>query len=184
MGSGFWKEAVLSGGAISLVVLAGWIDWRVRKIPNWLTVPALAVGLVLSGAFWRWAGLKSSLEGAGLSLGILLPFVLVRALGAGDWKLMGALGAFLWPQRLIVVLLGTVLVSGLMSAVEVIRQRKVIETSRNLLTLLVAYSTFHVNNVRAISLDNPGLLKVPFGVAAAISTVSFFVLMFVIRFYH
>ncbi len=184
MGSGLWKEVVLSAGALGLAVCAGWLDWRVRKIPNWLTVPSLLFGLVVSGALWRWPGLKSSLEGAGICLGLLLPFVLARGLGAGDWKLMGALGSFLWPKRVIVVLLGTVLIAGLMSVVEIVRQRKVRETLRNLLTLFVAFTTFHVNNVRAVSLDKPGLLKIPFGVAAALSTVSFFALMLVIRFFH
>jgi prepilin peptidase CpaA len=183
MGSGLWKEVVLAAGALSLAGWAGWLDWRTRKIPNWLTVPSLLVGLALSTVLWRWPGLKASLEGVGICLGVLLPFVLVRGLGAGDWKLMGALGAFLGPQRAIVVLMGSALIAGLMSVVEVLRQRKVQETLRNLLTLLVAYSTFHVNNVRAVSLDNPGLLKIPFGVAAALSTGFFFVIMFVIRFF-
>ena len=135
-------------------------------------------------AILKAPGLRSSLEGAGLCLGLLLPFVLVRALGAGDWKLMGALGAFLglWPA--IVVLLGTVLIAGLMSVVEVIRQRKVLETLRNLWVILVAYCTFHVNNARTITLDNPGLLKIPFGVAAALSTGLFFVIVSALRFYH
>src|SRR5690349_5003788 len=117
-----WTEVVLSSGAMGLAVWAGWVDWRIRKIPNRLTVPALLSGVVLSGVFWKWAGFKASLEGAGLSLAILLPFVLARGLGAGDWKLMGALGAFLWPRRTLAVLLGTVLVAGLMSLVEVVRQ--------------------------------------------------------------
>ena len=182
MGSGVWKEVVISGGALVLASWAGWLDWRIRKIPNWLTVPALLVGLVLSGVLWRWPGIKASLEGAGLCLGLLLPFVLARGLGAGDWKLMGSLGSFLGPQRVFIVLLGTFLIAGLMSMVEVVRQRKVRETVRNLWTLLLAYSTFRVSNVRAISLDNPGLLKIPFGVAAALSTVFFFLIVFVTRF--
>jgi prepilin peptidase CpaA len=184
MGSGLWKEVVISAGALGLASWAGWLDWRLRKIPNWLTVPALLVGLVVSSARGGWHGLKVSLEGSGICLGVLLPVVLVRGLGAGDWKLMGALGSFLGPQMALVVLLGTVLIAGLMSVVEIVRQRKVQETFRNLITLFVAYSTFRVNNVRAISLDNPGLLKIPFGVAAALSTDSFFVIVFVIRFFH
>ncbi len=116
-------------------------------------------------------------------MGVLLPFVLVRGLGAGDWKLMGALGSFLGPPVVLVVLLGTVLIAGIMSIVEVVRQRKLQETSRNLWTLFLAYSTFNVYNVRAISLDNPGLLKIPFGVAAALSTATFFLIVFLIRFF-
>jgi prepilin peptidase CpaA len=184
MSGGWSKDFILSLGSVGLACSAGWLDWRLRKIPNWLTVSGLLLGLMLSGLLWRWPGLKESLEGSGLCLGLLLPFVLVRGLGAGDWKLMGALGSFLWPQRAIVILLGTFLIAGMMSLVEVVRQRKVQETGRNLWTLLLAYSTFHVNNVRAISLDNPGLLSIPFGVAAALSTTVFFVLVMVIRFFH
>jgi len=183
MDSGWWKEAVMSGGALGLAGWAGWLDWRIRKIPNRLTVTALLVGLTLS-AVLRSPGLKSSLEGAGICLGVLLPFVLLRALGAGDWKLMGALGAFLGLPRIAVVFLGTVLIAGLMAAVEVIRQGKVRETVCNMWVIFVAYSTFHVNNARAITMDNPGLLKIPFGVAAALSTGLFFVILSALRFFH
>jgi prepilin peptidase CpaA len=183
MSGGLWKELIVSITASGLAGWAGWLDWRVRRIPNWLTVPALALGIVLSTLLWRWPGAKSSLEGAGICLGVLLPFVLMRALGAGDWKLMGALGAVLGLQ-VIVVLLGTILIAGLMSVVEIVRQRKVRATLKNLFVLFIAYSTFHVNNAYAISLDNPGLLKIPFGVAAALSTCLFFVLMFALRIHY
>jgi prepilin peptidase CpaA len=184
MHSGWWKEIVISASALGLAGWAGWLDWRVRRIPNWLTVPGLCVGLILSTALAQWPGLKLSLEGAAISLGVLLPFVLMRGLGAGDWKLMGALGAFLGPQRIIVVLLGTALIAGAMSVVEVVRQRKVRETLTNLWVVFLAYSIFRVNDARTISLDNPGLLKIPFGVAAALSTGSFFVLISALRFFH
>jgi prepilin peptidase CpaA len=174
---------MISAGALGLAGWAGWLDWRTRRIPNWLTVPALSLGLLLS-AVLGVPGLKSSLEGVGVGLGVLLPFVLLRALGAGDWKLVGALGAFLGLQRLIIVLLGTVLIAGIMSAVEVIRQQKVRQTFHNLLMIFLAFSTFHINNARAITLDNPGLLKVPFGVAAALSTGLFFVIISTLQFFH
>ena len=183
MDSGLWKEIAISAGALGLAGWAGWLDWRIRKIPNWLTIAGLLVGLGLSAAL-RCPGWKSSLEGTGICLGVLLPFVFLRTLGAGDWKLMGALGAFLGLQGVIVVLMGTILIAGLMSVVEVVRQRKVRETLYNIWVILVAYSTFHVNNARAITLDNPGLLKVPFGVAAALSTGLFFVTMSALRFFH
>ncbi len=39
-----------------------------------------------------WSGLKTSLLGAVIGLALLLPFVLLRSLGAGDWKLAGSAG--------------------------------------------------------------------------------------------
>src|ERR1700760_3065655 len=112
---------------ILLTALAAIVDFRVRKIPNWLTVPAFVAGVTLRTALFGWAGAKSALEGTGLALALLLPLVLLRALGAGDWKLMGAVGAFLGPMMFLFVLLGSVLVSGIMAVVEMTRTRRVRE---------------------------------------------------------
>jgi len=101
---------------------------------------------------------------------LLLPFVLMRSLGAGDWKLMGALGAFLGPSHLITVLFATVLVAGVMALVLVIWKGRMRQTLRNIAHLLAAAFSFHLPGPE-VSLDNPEALKVPFGVAAAIAVV-------------
>jgi len=168
-------ECALGALALGLAVWAGWLDWRSRRIPNWLTVPALLLGLGSQTLAAGWPGTKSALEGSGLGLGLLLPFVLARGLGAGDWKLMGALGALLGPARLVVVLLGTVLVAATMAVVEMVRRKRVMQTLANLWTLFLIVLTFGRHGVRDnITLDNPGLMALPFGVAAAVATVVFF----------
>jgi prepilin peptidase CpaA len=156
---------------IGVTLVAAFVDFRTRKIPNWLTVPALFVGLALRTATTGWAGAKASLEGAGLALILLLPLVLMRALGAGDWKLMGAIGAFLGPVMFLFVLFGSIFVSGLMAVVEMMRTQRVKETFRNLGVLVQGFFSFGLRANPEISLDNPALLKIPFGVAAAISTL-------------
>jgi prepilin peptidase CpaA len=156
---------------VGVTLLAGWVDFRTRKIPNWLTVPALFLGIGLRTAVSGWPGAKASLEGAGLALILLLPLVLMRALGAGDWKLMGAVGAFLGPVLFLFVLLGSFLVSGLMAIVEMMRTRRVRETFHNLAVLVQGFFSFGLRANPEISLDNPALLKLPFGVAAAIATL-------------
>src|SRR5712692_1250005 len=160
--------------ALSFVAWAGWMDWRSRRIPNWLTVPALLLGLAANTFAWGWTGTKASLEGAGLALGVLLPVVLLRGLGAGDWKLSGALGAFLGPVGILTVLLYAILIAGAMAAFEMIRQKRVITTLSNLWELVKGFFIFGLHPNPKISLDNPGLLKLPFGVAAAVATVLFF----------
>jgi prepilin peptidase CpaA len=104
-------------------------------------------------------------------LGLLLPFVLLRGLGAGDWKLMGAVGAFLGPFMFLFVLLGSIFVSGLMAIVAILRTQRVGETLRNIVVLVRGFFSFGLRANPKISLDNPALLKVPFGVAVAVSTV-------------
>jgi prepilin peptidase CpaA len=157
--------------ALALTVLAGWLDWRTRRIPNWLTVPALFAGIVLHSWIAGWRGAAMALEGVGLALIILLPLVLMRALGAGDWKLMGAVGAILGPWMLLFVLLASIFVSGLMAMVLMVQTKRVKRTLRNLAVLVQGFFSFGLRVHPEISLDNPGLLKLPFGVAAAIGTL-------------
>jgi prepilin peptidase CpaA len=157
---------------ILLTALAAFVDFRSRKIPNWLTVPAFVAGVTLRTVLFGWPGAKSALEGTGLALLVLLPLVLMRALGAGDWKLMGAVGAFLGPLMFLFVLLGSILVSGIMAIVEMARTRRVRETFHNLYVLVQGFFTFGLRANPKISLDNPELLKLPFGVAVAIATVA------------
>jgi len=156
---------------LAVTLIAAWTDWRTRKIPNWLTVPALALGIGVNALAAGWPGAKASLEGAGLALVILFPFVLKRGLGAGDWKLMAAIGAFLGPLLFLLALLGSVLVCGLMAIVHLIRNGQVMTTLRNMVVLVRGVFSFGFRSHPEISLDNPKLLKLPFGVAAAIATV-------------
>ncbi len=151
-------------------VAAGWTDWRSRRIPNWLTVPTLFLGIGVNTLALGWAGAKQSLLGAGLGLGLLLPFVLVRSLGGGDWKLVGALGAFLGPPRLIAVLLVAALVAGAIAVVLIVWKKRIGQTLRNLLHILASLFTLHLPGPE-LSLDNPESLKVPFGVAVAVAVV-------------
>ena len=153
-----------------LAAAAGWSDWRFRRIPNWLTVPGLLLGVAVNTLVWGWPGARASLLGAVLGLALLLPFVMVRSLGAGDWKLVGALGAFLGPQHLITVLLGAILVAGVMAVVVVIGHKRVRQTMRNLGRMLAAFFTLHLPGPD-LSLDNPEALKVPFGVAVAVAVI-------------
>jgi prepilin peptidase CpaA len=161
---GVWMLATIPA------VAAGWTDWRTRRIPNWLTVPTLLLGIVINTFAQGWAGTKNSLLGAGLGLGLLLPFVLLKSLGGGDWKLVGSLGAFLGPSRLIVVLVITVLTAGLMAVLLIIWKRRIGQTLRNLAHILASLLTLHLPGPE-MSLDNPDSLKVPFGVAVAMAVV-------------
>ncbi|PYX29915.1 MAG: prepilin peptidase, partial [Acidobacteria bacterium] len=125
-----------------LALVAGWTDYKRRRIPNWLTVPGLVVGISLNATASGWSGLKFSLLGAGLGLLLLLPFVLLRSLGAGDWKMAGALGAFVGASVLLDLLLGSVFVAGLLALALVIYKRRVRQTLRNIGRLLVSLLTF------------------------------------------
>lgn len=153
-----------------LAAVAGFTDWRSRRIPNWLTMPGLVVGIVLNSWSGGWPGAKDSLLGTGLGLALLLPFVIIRALGAGDWKLVGVLGAFLGPSRLTLVLIVTILVNGVIALGMIVWKRRVTQTARNFLRMLGAFASMQLPG-RDLTLDNPEAVKVPFGIAVAIAMI-------------
>ena len=149
---------------------AGLTDARWRRIPNWLTYPAIPLAILLHTLEAGWHGARLSLLGTGLGLGILLPLVLIRSLGGGDWKLIGALGAFFGPTRLFYVLVYTLLINGVMALVLVIWKRRLAKTLRNVAGMAGMFLRFHLPGAD-MTIDNPEATKVPFGVAAAIAVL-------------
>src|ERR1700722_2250846 len=156
--------------AILVAMGAGALDWRYRRIPNWLTVSGLAAGVAANTILYRWPGLKASLLGLALGLGLLLPFVLIRSLGAGDWKLAGALGACLGPRQLLSVLVATILVAGVMALALVIWTGRLKQTLLNIGHLVAALFSLRMPGPE-VSLDDPKSTRIPFGVAMALAVL-------------
>jgi prepilin peptidase CpaA len=157
--------------AIVVSLTAGFIDWRTRRIPNWLTVSGAVLGIGLHIWVSGLIGAVMALVGMSVALVALLPMVLLRAMGAGDWKLMAALGAILGPMMMLFVLAAAILISGIMGIVMMIRAKRVKETLLNVFVLVQGFLSFGLRKFPEINLDNPDLMKLPFGVAAALGTV-------------
>jgi len=101
---------------------------------------------------------------------LLLPFALARGLGMGDLKLVVALGAILGPQHLIVVLFATILLNALIAVAMMVQKKRVRQTLRNLGHMLAAFLSLHLPGPD-LTIDNPELVKVPFGVACALAVI-------------
>ncbi len=102
-------------GVILLIAVV--TDIRSMRIPNWLTFPAMLMGLGYHTAMLGLDGLLFS--AGGLALGgalMLLPFIL-RVMGAGDVKLMAAAGAFLGARGVLSAFIWTSLAGGLYALV-------------------------------------------------------------------
>jgi prepilin peptidase CpaA len=108
----------------TLIVLAvaTFMDMRSRRIPNWLVLPFLLVGVAVSP--WRhdWPGLRQGfwhglgMSFAGLALGLLVYGLLfwLGGMGAGDVKLCAAIGAWIGPAQLFIAMIITALAGGVM----------------------------------------------------------------------
>jgi prepilin peptidase CpaA len=160
--------------AAAFALMAGITDFRGRKIPNWLTYPAIPIAILLH---WIIAGRHAallSLGGAAIGLGVLLPFVLLGGLGGGDWKLIGALGAFFEPRGLLPVLVITLAINGVMALTLVLWKKRLGQTARNVGRIAAATFKFH-RPAADLTIDDSESEKVPFGIAAAIATLLYVV---------
>ena len=82
----------------ALCASATLVDLKFRRIPNFITVTGLLLGLVLGAWHGGWAGLTNSALGFLAGLALLLPGFMLRMTGGGDVKLLAAVGAFLGPS--------------------------------------------------------------------------------------
>jgi prepilin peptidase CpaA len=83
---------------VAFVIMVAVSDMRSRRIPNWLTVGAVSVGLVTSVMVGGPSAILGSLAGLAVGLAVFLPFYLARGFSAGDVKAMAAIGAFVGPK--------------------------------------------------------------------------------------
>lgn len=124
---------------VALCLAAVVFDLRTRRIPNYLTLPALGAGLLLSviGGGYDLAG---SVMAVVLLGGCFALFALAGGMGWGDVKLMAAVGALLgWPlpawPLVLYALLYTALVGGLLAVIVAARQKRLGAAFRATLTL-------------------------------------------------
>jgi prepilin peptidase CpaA len=105
-----WLEGILLG----IVAIAAVIDFRTRRIPNWLTLSAVLLGLVFQGVTHGLPGLLAALLGVLVGAGLFfIPFAL-GGMGPGDVKLMAAVGAFLGPKGALWAVLMTGVAGGVL----------------------------------------------------------------------
>ncbi|MDC0663750.1 A24 family peptidase [Marinobacter sp. SS21] len=97
----------------ALIWSAACWDLRCRRIPNGLVLTGVVVGMAVHLGLGGFAGLLDALAGLGVGLAILLPGYLVGTTGAGDVKLMAAVGTFLGPFYAMLAGLASIAVGGL-----------------------------------------------------------------------
>jgi len=79
----------------SWAALAAWVDWRSRRLPNVLTLGAVflaLLSLLWFGKSWTGAPASTAYAGFGVALLLTLPGYVFGKLGAGDVKLLAAMG--------------------------------------------------------------------------------------------
>lgn len=160
-----------------LLFAAALIDMNSHRIPNLLVLAGAGLGIFTNTAFSAGLGLASAAAGMATGMALLLPFYLLRAMGAADVKLMAMTGAFLGPWDTLGAVLGTFLAGGALSILFVLKAKAVGRMFRNLKAMAIG-SYFRILLGKPPVLDAPvvSVGKLPYGVAIAMGTSGFVIL--------
>jgi len=88
-------------------------DIRYQKIPNWLTFPVMLAGVILNSVSMGLQGFLFSIGGILVGIMAMIFPYLMGGMGAGDAKLMGAVGGLLGPKEVCIAFLLTALIGGI-----------------------------------------------------------------------
>lgn len=143
---------IATSAALVLASIACWTDLRTRRIPNVLTFGAAGAGLVFHG-FFSGSGPMTAL--AGWLTGVLLfsPLFLLRGMGAGDLKLLGAFGAWLGPVMVVWIGLWSAVAGGVLGVAVALGHGYLGQAWRNVWLLLTHWRAAGITPLDAVSLD-------------------------------
>lgn len=176
---GIWCAIVLAAFLYS----AAWTDVRARRIPNAVVAGGMVCGFILHllaptgdslfAPAWGSPGLVQALLGLLAGLALFLPLHLLRAIGAGDVKLLAMAGVWLGPKFVLGAALLTLVAGGLLAIVMMLSSgtgRRVLSNVRMLLTT----SMIGVSAGRVVPLDVPvsGGPRLPYALAITIGVLA------------
>ena len=159
---------------VLVVGIAAIFDVRFRRIPNWLVLTGVLLGLGLNSFLWAWAGLRLSLLGLGLAFVIYFPLYLVRGMGAGDVKLMAALGSIVGPANWFGIFIVTGLLGGILAVGLLLSRGKLRTALTNVSFALHSLASLKAPYAREeLDISSPKSMKLPHGVVIACGTLLF-----------
>jgi prepilin peptidase CpaA len=164
---------------LSLIVIpAAALDIKTRRIPNWLSLSGALLGIGLNAflaeAFTTWeAGLWFSLEGLGLAFAIYFVLYLLHGMGAGDVKLMAAVGAVAGPGGWLWILVLTCLAGAVAGLLLIAAKGRFRKTLDNILLILISFRHGHLPYKANPQLDvrSREALRLPHAVMIAVGTL-------------
>ncbi len=158
-----------------VLLVATVVDIRSRRIPNWLSLPFLIIGVAGSAirggppAFWQ------SVAGVGVAIALAGILCYLRGMGMGDLKLCAAVGAWIGPGQLLFALIVTGIVGGIMAVGYALWHGSLGRSLDSTAELLSGFRKRGLRPHPVIAMENRQSLKMPYAPAIAVGTIfSFF----------
>jgi prepilin peptidase CpaA len=121
---------VIPAWLVLLVGLAAFTDLTRRRVYNWLTLPAMVIGVGLNAYLHAWAGVGQGVLGLAVGGLVFFPAFWWGGMGAGDIKLLAAIGAVLGWAGVLSAALYASLFGGIVAIAVLIARRRLTATLR------------------------------------------------------
>jgi prepilin peptidase CpaA len=161
-----------------LVLVAAGYDIRYRRIPNWLVLAGIVTGFAWNLYSSGWSGLGHAAAGFGLGFALYFPLYLLRARGAGDVKLLAAVGTITGPGNCFWIFLLTAILGGVIAMAVLVFRRRVGHTFFNLSFIMSDLTKFRAPYKSSEELDvttSKGL-RLPHGAMIAVGVAAFVIM--------
>jgi prepilin peptidase CpaA len=160
-------ELTSMAGALLCAGIASIHDLRDRKIPNLLSGPAIVAGMTFHAVSGGWGGLEDSAL-AGMIAGVLsLLFWIAGGMGAGDVKLMAAIGCLTGLEPLGTVLISTAIVGGMFAITLSVYHGRLRETVHNVVVLMAHHRSRGLEPHPDLNVKSSDSLSMPFALPIA-----------------
>ena len=158
--------------AAVLLVLAACIpDLKSGRIPNTLTFGAAAAGLLYHGVTGGVAGAGTSLLGWWVGALLFMPIFALKGMGAGDVKLLAALGAWLGAATVVWIAALSAIAGGVLAVVVALFHGYLAATITNIKALLIHWQLFGIRPLEAVTLAGGRGLRLAYAVPIAAGTL-------------
>lgn len=115
---GYWH--ILAAILVPGVLWASWIDYAQRRVPNWLNASLIVLGFVAQGIYNGSGGLTAGLCGMLVGFGLLIVPWMMHGMGAGDVKLMAAIGVWVGPALALYCFVAGAVIGGIVAVIMIL----------------------------------------------------------------
>ncbi len=151
------------------IICAAVVDVRSSRVPNLITFPLALVGLAFHALSDSGNGILFSVAGLGLGFIFLIGFYIYGGMGAGDVKLLAAIGAVVGPLNVFMGFLFASLLGGLYALAMMGWYLGLAKTAERIKIILVGMVFMRINV--ADSLEQTTLPKLRYALVIGLGTL-------------
>jgi prepilin peptidase CpaA len=154
-----------------VLALACISDLRTRRIPNVLTLSAVATAILFHLLTGGWSAAGWSVAGCVVGAVLFFPMFALRGMGGGDVKLLAAVGAWLGPWQVVTAALATSIAGGIIAVAVALGYGYFKTAYRNLWMLLTTWRVTGIRPVDELTLESARGPRLAYAVPIAIGTL-------------